>query len=172
MLRRLTWAGALACVVAFGVSAGATSDHYPTPAGTWTMKVDFNFILDPANPDVTIPFQLSNLQNFTLDGRTTLLLPTGIGHPNAGDPRIGCMGEWRIRPGQGPREFDLALKCKYDQNWDSPYGEIRGIMRLSKDGRTLVAEFSYIDHNGDGTLLRDQGRGVMYGTRYELLPLP
>jgi hypothetical protein len=82
------------------------------------------------------------------------------------------MGEWRIRAGGGPREYDLGMKCKYDQNWDSAYSEIRGIMKLSKDGRTMTVEFSYIDYNADGTLLYDEGRGVMYCTRYELVPLP
>lgn len=101
---------------------------YPSPAGTWTVNVDFNFIPDPAHPENTIPFQLANLQDFTSDGRTTNLLPTGPGHPNVGDTRIGCMGEWRIRAGRGPREYDLGMTCKYDQNWDSPYGEIRGML--------------------------------------------
>lgn len=174
MRKRILWTAAISAVVAFGLATGvaADADQYPNLAGTWTIKADFNFILDPANPDVTMPFQLSYLQNFTLDGRTTLLLPTGPGHPNVGDTCVGCLGEWKIRPGRGPREYDLALKCMYDQNWDGVYGEIRGVVVLSQSGKTLTAHFSYIDYNGDGTVFYDSGRGVMYGTRFELKPHP
>ncbi len=171
MRKTILWTIAISMVVAFGFAARVTADgdQYPNLAGTWTIKVDFNFVLDPANPDVTVPFQMSYLQNFTQDGRTTFLLPTGVGHPNAGDTRIGCMGEWRIRPGRGPREDDVAMKCMYDQNWDGVYAEIRGVFVLSESGKKLTANFSYIDYNGDGTVFYDEGRGVMYGTRFELL---
>lgn len=55
------------------VAPAAAQDHYPSPAGTWTVNVDFNFIPDPAHPENTIPFKLANLQDFTSDGRTTNL---------------------------------------------------------------------------------------------------
>jgi hypothetical protein len=172
MRKTILWTIVISIVVGFGLATRVTADadQYPNLAGTWTIKVDFNFILDPANPDVTVPFQMSYLQNFTQDGRTTFLLPTGLGHPNAGDTRVGCMGEWRIRPGRGPREYDVALKCMYDQNWDGVYGEIRGVVVLSRSGKTLTAQFSYIDYNADGTVAYDSGRGVMYGTRFEVKP--
>ena len=86
---------AISIVVAFGLTTRVTADanRFPNLAGTWTIKVDFKLHLDPANPDVTVPFQMSYLQNFTQDGRTTLLLPTGPGHPNiAGIPASGDGG--------------------------------------------------------------------------------
>lgn len=90
----------LAILLLLGLTVPGEADEYGracTPAGTWTVKVDFNFIPDPTNPTETVKFYLQYLQNFNADGRTTNLLPTGAGHPNEGDTRIGSMGEWRPR---------------------------------------------------------------------------
>ena len=55
----------------------------------------------------------------------------------------------------------------YNQAWDGVYGEIRGTLRLSQDGRRFTYKFSYIDYNADGSINYDAGRGVSYGTRLE-----
>ena len=112
--------------------------------------MDFNFIVDPTKPNETVKFYLQNLQNFTADGRTTSLLATGPGHPNVGDTRVGCMGEWKPRGHRG--EFDLVMRCLYNQAWDGIYGEIRGTGHVYANGKKLKAEFTYIDYNGDGSL--------------------
>lgn len=138
----------------------AEDDQYPNIAGTWTVKALFEGVFELAYP-----------QSFTQDGRTTVVLPTGAGHPNEGDTRIGCMGEWKIRPGRGPREYDVTMKCMYNQAWDGDYGEIRGVFVLDQPGRTFEARFSYSDYAADGTLLYE-GWGVMSAARYELKPLP
>jgi hypothetical protein len=125
---------AIALVMVLGVVAPVTAQDHQKPEGTWTVKVLFG-----AN------FRMAYLQNFTQDGRTTLLLPTGPGHPNAGDSRVGCMGEWKKRPGPEPKEYDFTLKCLYDQNWDSLYGEIRGVLVLNTAGDRFEATFTYVD---------------------------
>jgi hypothetical protein len=144
-------------------------DHAPSctpPTGTWTMKTDFDFILDPSDPSNTVKFYLQTLQFFTADGQTTLLLPTGEGHPNVGDTRIGCMGEWRwSRTNRRSCEFEVIQHCLYNQAWDGTYAEILGKGRLSNSGRTMTFDFSYIDYNGDGTVSYNEGTGVSYGTR-------
>lgn len=161
MLKRFVWA--LAIVVAVGGApqvASAGDDQYPNIAGTWTVKALFEGV-----------FELAYLHNFGLDGRTTVVLSTGAGHPNEGDTRVGCMGEWRIRPGRGPREYDFSLKCMYNQAWDGDYGQIRAIVRLDQAGRSFEGPFTYSEHTADGDLLFE-GRGVMSAARYELRPLP
>ncbi len=135
-----------------------------SPAGTWTVKVEFNFIADPSKPDETVKFYLQYLQNFTADGRTTSLLATGEGHPNVGDTRVGCMGDWKPRGHRG--EFDLVMRCLYNQAWDGMYGEIRGTGRVLANGK-LWGKFTYIDYNGDGSVFWDEGAGVMLGTRIQ-----
>ena len=133
-----------------------------TPAGTWTVKVDFNFIADPSKPDETVKFYLQSPYSFTADGRVITLLPTGDGHPNVGDTRIGCLGDWRAL-GRGG-EIGLVMRCYYNQAWDGIYGEIRGKGRVYPNGK-LKVKFTYIDYNGDGSLNYDQGWGYMLGEK-------
>jgi len=161
---------ALATLILVGLAGPSIADDHAQPCmpptGTWTMKVDFDFIPNPAEPNNTVKFYLQELQFFTADGQTTLLLPTGEGHPNAGDTRIGCMGEWRwSRPDHRTCEFKVIQHCLYNQAWDGIYSEIIGKGRVSNTGRNLTFKFSYIDYNGDGTLNYNQGTGVSYGTR-------
>ncbi len=168
MRTRLLLTG-LAMLILLGLAGPGEADDFGracTPAGTWTMKVDFDFILPPPATG-TEKFYLQFLQFFTVDGRTTNVLPTGPGHPNVGDTRIGCMGEWRPWKGGRPCEFDVIQHCLYNQAWDGVYGEVIGTMKVARDGRKLTFKFSYIDHNGDGTVNYDQGTGVAYGTRLQ-----
>lgn len=148
---------AIALVMALGVVAPVTAQDHQKPEGTWTVKVLFGADL-----------RISYLQNFTSDGRTTLLLPFGPGS-NAGDTRVGCMGEWRMRPGPEPKEYDFTLKCLYDQTWDSVYGEIRGIMVLNKAGDRFEAKFTYVDW--DNGVQVWGGEGVMTAERVVLKPV-
>ena len=159
-MRRTCLVAVLIAMVGLVTPAVAGDRHEPTPAGTWVVKTLFDGY-----------FQLAHLQNFTMDGRTTLLLPTGPGHPNEGDSRIGCMGEWRPRPGRASREFDVTLRCMYDQNWEGIYGDIRAVVRLSQTGRTFNADFTYTDLAADGTVV-SFGPGVMTGERIGIKPLP
>ena len=168
-MRLLRLLAALSVLTLLMVAPSSASDYGRacTPAGTWTMKTDFDFIVDPAKPTETEKFYLQFLQFFTADGRTTGLFPTGVGHPNVGDTRIGCVGEWRPMKGNRPCEFEVVQRCLYNQAWDGMYGEIIGTMKVARDGRKLTYKFSYIDYNGDGTIYYDQGTGVSYGTRLE-----
>lgn len=148
---------AFALAVVLGVVAPATAQDHQKPEGTWTVKVLFEETL-----------RISYLQNFTSDGRTTLLLPYGPGS-NEGDTRVGCMGEWRMRPGPVPKEYDFALKCLYDQTWDSAYGEIRGTMVLNKAGDGFEAKFTYVDwYNGEQVW---GGEGIMTAERVVIKPV-
>jgi len=133
------------------------------------MKTDFEFI-NPTPPPETFLFELGALQDFDADGRTTLLLPFGPGHPNESDTRVGCMGEWAPRQGDG-HTYDLTMRCNYNQDPEGSYGLIRGIMRMI-DKDNMQYEFSYVDYEADGTLLYDQGWGVSNGSRIKIYPLP
>ena len=154
---------AIALVIVLGVVAPVTAqDKNPKPDGTWTVKVHFD-------PGGTWDQKLVYLQSFTSDGRTTLLLPFGPGS-NAGDTRVGCMGEWRNRPGPDANEYDFTIRCLYDQTWDNPYGEIRGIMALNKAGDRFAARFTYFDWDKDG-VQGWGGEGVMTADRVVLKPV-
>lgn len=145
-------------------AVGPTAAHdrcEPAAAGTWIVKVDFNFIADPAKPEETQKFYLLSPYTFTADGRVFSYLPTGAGHPNVGDPRIGCMGDWR--PAGRSGEIEIVQRCYYNQAWDGIYGEIRGRGRVYGNGRKMKVRFTYIDYNGDGSLNYDQGWGWMLG---------
>lgn len=161
----------IAIALLLGIAGTASADDdwkACTPAGTWTVKTDFDFIPDPAKPNETVKFYLQFLQFFTADGRTTDLLPTGAGHPNVGDSRIGCVGEWRwSRHDRRACEFEVIQRCLYNQAWDGMYGEIIGRGRIHRDGKHFSYKFSYIDYNGDGTVNWDEGTGVSIGTRLE-----
>ena len=149
---------AIALVIVLGVVAPVTAqEKNPKPDGTWTVKVLFEG-----------SFELAYLQSFTSDGRTTLLHPFGPGD-NAGDTRVGCMGEWKKRPGPVSNEYDFTMKCLYDQNWDSAYGEIRGIMLLNKAGDSFGARFFYTDWEKGVEIF--SGEGVMNAERVVLKPL-
>lgn len=155
----------VALLVVLAASMAAAGDQRIGLAGTWTQYVDFNFIVDPDHPDQTVKFYLAGPMSVTSDGRVIQVLPTGAGHPNVGDTRVACLGEWR--PAHHPREFDLLVKCMYNQAWDGVYAEIRGPLRLSADGRRFTWTFSYIDFNADGSIYYDEGRGVSHGKRLE-----
>lgn len=112
--------------------------------------------------------ELSYLQSFTADGRTTLLLPFGGDY--AADTRIGCVGEYQKRPGPSPDEYDFTMRCLYDQAWDSTYGEIRGILLMNKAGDKWGARFTYQDWLG-GTPTDWGGEGIMTAERLVIKPL-
>lgn len=149
---------AITLVLLLSLGAPALAQNNQKPEGTWYVKVLFEGV-----------FELSYLQNFTTDGRTTFLLPTGEGHPNAGDTRVGCMGEYKKRSGPDPDEYDFTVRCLYDQAWDSPYGEIRGILLMNKPGDRWGARFTYYDWD-DGEPLGG-GQGIMTAERLVIKPL-
>jgi hypothetical protein len=147
----------VALVIVLCIAAPVAAQEPPKPDGTWAIKVDFEKGL----------MYLSYLQNFTADGRTTLILPWES--PLLPDYRVGCMGEWKVRPGRAAKDYDFTIRCLYDQTWDSTYGEIRGILVMDKGGDKWTAEFTYYDWTG-GTQGWG-GKGVMYADRIGIKPL-
>ena len=145
--------------IVLSVAAPAAAQNAPKPDGTWYVKVAFG---------EAGWLQISYLQNFSADGRTTLLLPFGPGI-NEGDTRVGCMGEWKVRPGKGAKDYDFTTRCLYDQGWDSTYGEIRGILVMDKGGDKWTAEFTY--YVGSGGAQGWGGKGMMYADRIGITPL-
>jgi hypothetical protein len=161
-------AAAALALLPFLLAPVAADDRCPaTLAGTWTEKVDFNYIVDPSKPQETVKFYLAHLSTFTADGRVIANFPTGEGHPNVGDTRVTCQGEWRPKGKTRPHHLEVFLKCMYNQAWDGVYAEIRGTLQLDAGGKKYKWYFSYIDYNADGTVAYDEGRGVAYGTRLE-----
>ena len=172
---RKTFALAIVALVPLVVALAASDVDargrgHATPAGTWMVENEFEFIVDPGPPPVTFPFELAHLSQMHADGRVTILLPFGAGHPNESDTRVGCMGEWRPRRGHG-RTYDVTMRCLYNQDGKNTYGEIRGILKMKGKDHTEM-NFSYVDHNADGSILYFQGWGVAYGTRIKVDPLP
>jgi hypothetical protein len=151
-----TFMAALLIVLCLGAPAMA-QDHR-SPEGTWYVKVLWGGF-----------FELSYLQNFTADGRTTLLLPFGGPGANEGDTRVGCMGEWKKRPGPGAKAFDFTTRCLYDQRWDAMYGEIRAVLVFDNSGDRFTARFTYYDWEGGQEGFG--GEGVMTAERIVLKPL-
>ena len=148
---------AVALVIVLCLGSPAAAQNNQKPEGTWYVKVLFEGYME-----------LSYLQQFTADGRTTLLLPTGGNF--ATDTRVGCMGEYKKRPGPNPDEYDFTMRCLYDQAWDVAYGEIRGIMLMNKAGDRFGARFTYQDW-----LMGEPqpwgGEGVMAGERLVIKPV-
>jgi hypothetical protein len=90
------------------------------------------------------------LHTFTSDGRTTLLAPFGPdlaygaqSEPtaNAGDPRVGCTGEWRPA---GKRTFDVTMYCLWRQNPGVQPDRIRFKLTLDRSGKHLIGPFKYL----------------------------
>ena len=147
----------IALVTVLCVGSPVMAQDNEKPEGTWYVKVLFEGWME-----------LSYLQTFNADGRTTFLLPFGPGS-NEGDTRVGCMGEWKKRPGPQPREYDFTVRCLYDQSWDSTYGEIRGVLLMNKGGDIWGARFTYFDWLGGQQVWG--GEGIMTAERIMLKPL-
>jgi len=79
------------------------------------------------------------LENFTRDGKTTLLLPFGTGI-NFDDTRVGCMGEWRRARG---RTFDVTTYCLNHQEPGVEPDVIRYKLTVDKHGDHLSGPFTY-----------------------------
>jgi hypothetical protein len=165
---------AVAAVLTLGGVAAAGSQHGRAPAieGTWLVKVLFA-------EGTPLETKLQYLQTFNRDGRTTLLLPTG-GPPEyaeTGDPRVGCMGEWKRRPHTRGRVFDVMLLCLPTQQWeptgDDPtsYQEIQFKATLHKGRNTWSGPFEISNYMADGTEIF-RGPGEMAATRMEFKRLP
>jgi hypothetical protein len=142
MRKALTVGVAVLCVVALSAAA-AQSDERGEPAGriegTWLSVVYAG----------ETPF-IQFLTTFSGDGRTTILLPFGPdvfhGTPseptaNAGDPRVGCTGEWRPA---GKRTFDVTMYCLWRQNPGVEPDRIRYRLTLDKSGKHLAGPFKYL----------------------------
>jgi hypothetical protein len=172
-MRRLTLV-ALAVLVALGGVAAAEERHGSAPGmeGTWLVKVLFA-------KDTPLETKLQYLQTFNQDGRTTLLLPTG-GPPDyaeTGDPRVGCMGEWKRRAHVWGPVFDIMLLCLPTQQWEptgadpTSYQEIQIKAALLKGRKTWKGPFVISNYMTDGTQFFT-GPGEMEATRIEIKPLP
>lgn len=165
---------AVAVVLALSGVAGAGNQHGPEPGieGTWLVKVLFA-------KDTPMELRLQYLQTFNRDGRTTLLLPTGgpEDYPETGDPRVGCMGEWKHRPRTRGRVFDVMLLCLPTQQWEptgedpTSYQELQFKATLHKGRNTWSGPFEIANYTPDGTEFF-RGPGEMVATRMEFKRLP
>ena len=140
--------------------------------GTWLVKVLFA-------EGTEFETRLQYLQTFNKDGRTTLLLPTG-GPPDyaeTGDPRIGCMGEWRPRARTRRPVFDITTWCLPTQQWvptgpdPTSYQELQVKARLVRGGKVWRGPFVISNYDADGNQVFT-GPGVMRATRLRMNPLP
>jgi hypothetical protein len=144
----------------------------PSLAGTWTVQVSCTTDYPANDPYFGLTQTLKYLQDFTVDGRTTLLLPDGFVEPK--DTRTGCMGEWQVRRSSPASTFDMTLNCLYSSEaapalWD--VGLIRSVVKVHPSGRKWTAKFRYDDYDKDGNYLWGCN-GQMVGTRLEIQPLP
>ena len=157
----------------FDVGFGARAAERPQPA--YQLRVPPGLDVERAQPvehrpeGLPDPFKLAFLQQFHADGRTTLLLPFGEGHPNENDKRVGCMGEWRPRKGHR-RTYDVTLRCLFNQDGEGAYQQSRGIMWMtSKD--TMEGLFEMVMHAADGSVMFPLGWGENSATRVKVDPL-
>jgi hypothetical protein len=141
---RRAWICGLAVLVVLAASAALAEGPRPNCGkarieGTWLSVVK----------EGDTPF-IQFLTTFTADGRTTILLPFGpdvfYGTPseptaNAGDPRVGCTGEWRQA---GRRTFDVTMYCLWRQNPGVEPDRIRYRLTLDKSGDHLAGPFKYL----------------------------
>lgn len=140
--------------------------------GTWLVKVLFA-------EGTEMEVRLQYLQTFNADGRTTLLLPTGgpEDYPETGDPRVGCMGEWKRRARTRKPVFNVTMWCLPTQQWvptgDDPtsYQVIQNKAYLMKGGKAWKGPFVISNYTADGEKLFE-GPGEMFATRIEMMPLP
>lgn len=142
-MRRLLAVGlAILFVVAMSAAVARADERGETAGrieGTWLSVAYFG----------DTPF-IQFLTTFTSDGRTTILLPFGpdvfYGPPseptaNAGDPRVGCTGEWRQA---GKRTFDVTMYCLWRQNPGVEPDRIRYRLTLDRSGKHLDGPFKYL----------------------------
>jgi len=165
----------VALVLALGSPAAFGNDKEDTPAGTWLVKVT-------AFPGSAFELKLQYLQSFNKDGVTTALLSTGgpPDYPETGDPRTGCMGEWKKRTRTGGMVFDVTQACLFSQEWvpstDSPWypdswQELQLTLTLHPKSDTWSGPFVITAYDADGNF-NWAGDGIMEATRIKLNPLP
>jgi len=142
-------------VLAAAASEGQSSQSTSNLPGTFVLTVNFE----------GTSFKV--LQNFTHDGRSTVLLPFGPSGPNAGDTRVGGLGEW-IRT--GPREFAVTEFFFDSQDTAAPLQRSRSKLTLDESGDSFNGPFRYevIDMNGNVLF---SGDGTFSGKRLNVVPL-
>ena len=151
----------LLCICALVLSAVAASQAQSAHSGK---NLPGTFV-------VTVNFEGTTfkvLQNFTRDGRSTVLLPFGSGPSGVGgDTRVGGLGEW-VRT--GPREFAVTVFFFDSQDVAAPLQRSRLKLTLDETGDAFSGPFRYQVIDIDGTALFS-GDGTFEGRRLGVVPL-
>lgn len=120
---------------------------------------------------VTINFEGTSfkvLENFSRDGRSVVLLPFGPPGPNAGDTRVGGLGEWTRT---GPREFAVTVFFFDSQDTTTtPLQRSRSRLTLDESGGSFSGPFRYEVIDADGNVLFSDD-GTFSGKRLNVVPL-
>jgi len=145
------------------LAPGATAAHKSGKlSGTWIATVSF----EGTNFKV--------LENFTRDGRTTVLLP--FGPPFQFETRVGGLGEWRKRAPEGAdrkneeNQFDVTLYFFDTQDVGTFLQRSRIKYTLSDDSKHLSGPFKYQVLDLDGNIVFS-GDGFVDATPLEVVPL-
>jgi hypothetical protein len=150
---------ALAVLVSLAALTTASDAPGPGPTGTWVVNVNFQGI------DL-----LTYLQQFTRDGRASIILASGTATsnpPGFPETRSACVGDWR--PAHG-RDFDLTLYCLWaDQVSGAIPDRIRCKGTLAKDGEHFDGSFTYEKWDPVGGEYHG-GFGSMAATRLGIVP--
>ena len=138
---------------AVAASQGQSSQSSKNLPGTFVVTVNFE----------GTSFKV--LENFTRDGRSTVLLP--FGPPCCNDTRVGGLGEW-IRT--GPREFAVTVFFFDAQDTTVPLQRSRLRLTLDESGDAFSGPFRYevIDTEGNALFSDD---GSFAGKRLNVVPL-
>src|SRR5436309_4844344 len=117
--KRMVITVTLLALSAVAASQGQSSHSSQNLPGTFVVTVNFE----------GTSFKV--LENFTHDGRSTVLLP--FGPPCCNDTRVGGLGEW-IRT--GPREFDVTVFFFASVDTMEPLQRSRLKLKLDPNGET------------------------------------
>lgn len=117
---------------------------------------------------VTVTFEGTSfkvLENFTRDGRSTVLLP--FGPPCCNDTRVGGLGEWSRT---GPREFAVTEYFFASEDTSEPLQRSRLRLTLDPTGNKFSGPFRFEIIDNDGNILFSDD-GTFTGERLKLVPM-
>jgi len=151
--KRMVITVTLLALSAVAASQGQSSHSSQNLPGTFVVTVNFE----------GTSFKV--LENFTHDGRSTVLLP--FGPPCCNDTRVGGLGEW-IRT--GPREFAVTVFFFDAQDTTVPLQRSRLRLTLDQSGDAFSGPFRYEVIDNDGNVLFSDD-GSFTGKRLNIVPL-